>query len=105
MRSLTTVKPDVLFALDLSDRQTATQVCQLATSVLVIRHTTRFQRSRGALATLRVRRAPFSHLPVAILGLEPATGSTHLYALREGANPRTRRSSLPTVSAKRRPPA
>ncbi len=36
MRSLTTVKPDVLFALDLSDRQTATQVCQLATSVLVI---------------------------------------------------------------------
>jgi len=36
LRSLTTVKPDVLFALDLSDKVTASQVCQLATSMLVI---------------------------------------------------------------------
>jgi type II secretory ATPase GspE/PulE/Tfp pilus assembly ATPase PilB-like protein len=36
LRSLTTVKPDVLFALDLSDRATATRVCQLASSVLVV---------------------------------------------------------------------
>ena len=36
LRSLTAVKPDVLFALDLSDKAMASQVCQLATSVLVI---------------------------------------------------------------------
>jgi type IV pilus assembly protein PilB len=30
------VKPDVLFVLELSDKATASQVCQLATSVLVI---------------------------------------------------------------------
>jgi type II secretory ATPase GspE/PulE/Tfp pilus assembly ATPase PilB-like protein len=36
LRSLTSVKPDVVFILDLSDKVTANLVCQLATSVLVI---------------------------------------------------------------------